>query len=110
MEINERSEEGVTIFVLEGRVDGNGAVTLDDVLHSAAAAGKHNMILEMSGVAYMNSAGLRILADVMSANREHGGDLRLVGLNDRVRRVFEIIGFDKFFRVYNTVLEAMDGF
>lgn len=110
MEIIERDENGVSVFVLSGRVDSGGAVELDTVLHQAAAGGKHNMILEMSGVAYMNSAGLRILADVMSANREHGGDLRLVGLNDRVRRVFEIIGFDKFFRVYSTVLEAMEGF
>jgi anti-anti-sigma factor len=110
VEIIERNEDGIAVFVLSGRVDSSGAVELDDILHRAVAEGKHNMILEMSGVAYMNSAGLRILADVMSANRERGGDLRLVGLNDRVRRVFEIIGFDKFFRVYNTVLEAMEGF
>jgi len=110
MNINERDQNGVTIFVLEGRVDSEGSVDLDLALRTAIAEGKYKMILDMAEVRYINSAGLRILADVLTQNKECGGDLRLVDLNPKVQRVFQIIGFDKFFSIYATIEEAMAGF
>lgn len=107
MEIQQREESGIVIFNLKGRIDSEGAVDLDIALQSAVAEGKYKMILEMEEVRYLNSAGLRSLADVLTTNREHGGDLILVGLNPKVRRVFQIIGFDKFFSTFDTVREAM---
>jgi anti-anti-sigma factor len=100
----------VTVFVIEGRVDSAGASDMDAVLQEAAAGGKHKMVLDMSGVTYINSAGLRTLADILTQNRANGGDLRLVALSPKVERVFKIIGFDKFFETFNSVDAAMVGF
>ena len=110
MNISNYDELGVSVFKLEGRVDSDGVNILTDSLRGAIADGKHNMILEMSGVDYINSSGLRILAEVLTTNREHGGDLCLVGLDSKVQRIFELIGFSKFFNIYGTVLEAMEKF
>jgi anti-sigma B factor antagonist len=106
MHITARDQKGVTVFVLEGRVDSTGASEMDSALQDAAAEGKHKMVLDMSSVTYINSAGLRTLADVLTQNRANGGDLRLVALSPKVERVFKIIGFDKFFETYNTVEAA----
>jgi anti-anti-sigma factor len=65
------------------------------------------MVLDMSDLRYISSAGLRILADVLTRNQEAGGDLKLASLNKKVQRVFEIIGFDKFFAIYETVDAAV---
>jgi anti-anti-sigma factor len=110
MNITEREQNGITIFVLDGRVDSEGAVDLDIALQAATAEGKCKMILDMSQVRYINSAGLRTLADILTQNKANGGNLLLVDLSPKVQRVFQIIGFDKFFTIYPTVEEAATGF
>lgn len=106
MQISARDQNGVTVFTLEGRVDSAGASEMDSALQSAAAEGKHKMVLDMSSVTYINSAGLRTLADILTQNRANGGDLRLVALSPKVERVFKIIGFDKFFETFLSVEAA----
>lgn len=110
MNITEREQNGVTIFVLDGRVDSEGAVDLDLALQTATSEGKHKMILDMSEVRYINSSGLRTLADILTQNKDSGGDLKLVNLNPKVQRVLQIIGFDKFFSICQTVEEAVASF
>jgi anti-anti-sigma factor len=110
MDIIERDESGVAVFVLDGRIDTAGAVDMDLALQSAAADGKHKMVLDMAQVRYIGSAGLRTMADVLTKNKEAGGDLKLVSLNRKVQRVLRIIGFDKFFSIYDTLEEALTDF
>jgi anti-anti-sigma factor len=110
MNILERDENGVTVFVLEGRIDTEGAVDMDLALQAAASEGQHKMVLDMAKVRYIGSAGLRTLADVLTKNKDAGGDLKLVALNPKVQRVFRIIGFDKFFSIYDALEAAMADF
>jgi len=110
MTITEREQNGITVYALEGRVDSEGAQTLDATLQNATADGKHKMVLEMGEVRYINSAGLRTLADILTQNQKAGGDLKLVNLHPKVRRVFQIIGFERFFNIYATVDEALAAF
>lgn len=110
MNITEREQNGVTIFSLDGRVDSEGAVDLDLALQTATSEGKYKLVLEMSEVRYINSAGLRTLADILTQTKERNGNLKLVELNPKVRRVFQIIGFDKFFDIHESVDEAVSTF
>lgn len=107
MQITSHDYDGVTVFSLDGRVDSTGAGEMDAALQQAAAEGKRKMVLDMSNVTYINSAGLRTLADILTQNRANGGDLLLVTLNPKVERVFRIIGFDKFFEIYDDVDQAV---
>ncbi len=110
MKITRHEENGITVFVLEGRIDSEGAVDLDLDLQTAAAEGRYKLILDMAKVRYLNSSGLRTLADILTQSRENGGDLRLVSLNPKVQRVFQIIGFDKFFNIFPDVAAASKDF
>jgi anti-anti-sigma factor len=110
MNISERVENGVDVFTLEGRIDTQGAVDLDLALQSAVSAEKYKMVLDMAKITYISSAGLRTLADVLTKNKEQDGDLKLVALNRKVLRVFRIIGFDKFFSIYDTLEAALADF
>ena len=110
MNITERVENGITVFVLEGRIDTEGAVDLDLALQAAVSEGQHKMALDMAEVRYIGSAGLRTLADVFTKNRAAGGDLKLVALNPKVTRVFRIIGFDRFFSIHETLEAAIADF
>jgi anti-anti-sigma factor len=110
MDITQSEKNDITVITLKGRIDSEGAVDLDLALHTATAEGKNKLILDMAEVRYLNSAGLRTLADVLTIAREDGGDLRLASLNPKVQRVFQIIGFDKFFNIYDTLEAASKDF
>ena len=107
MNIIERDQNGVTVFTLEGRVDTQGAVDMDLALQTAVSEGKHRMVLDMSELRYISSAELRTLADVLTQNKEASGDLKMSAMNKKIVRVFQIVGFDKFFSIYDTVDEAV---
>lgn len=107
MNISQSEKHGVNIFTITGRIDTQGAHELENELQSAVEAGNHKMVLDLSNVRYINSSALRTLADVLTENRDHGGDLYLVGMAPRIRRVFEIIGFDKFFVFHDSVDDAV---
>jgi anti-anti-sigma factor len=110
MNITERAENDVTVFVLEGRIDTQGAIEMDAALQAAVAQGKHKMVLDMAEVRYISSAGLRTLADILTKNKQANGDLKLAALSPRVRRVLEVIGFDNFFSIHEAAQDAIDEF
>ena len=110
MNITEREQNGIAVFKIDGRVDSDGAVMLEQHLLKATEDGHHKMVLEMADVRYINSAGLRILAEVLTINRENNGELYLVGLSNKVKRVFQIIGFDNFFKLFDDTETALNSF
>jgi len=110
MNITEREQDGIMVFVLEGRVDSEGAVDLDLALQTAVSEDHYKLVLDLADVRYINSAGLRTLADILTQTQRNGGDLKLVNLNPKVQRVMQIIGFDKFFTAYSTVEAAVEAF
>jgi anti-anti-sigma factor len=110
MNITEKTENGITVFALEGRIDTQGAVEMEQALQAAVTQGKHQMVLDMAEVRYISSAGLRTLADVLTKNKNAGGDLKLAAPSLRVTRVLQIIGFDNFFSIYDAVADAVADF
>ncbi len=110
MNITERVEGDVTVFLLEGRIDTQAAADLDQALQSAVSAGKNNLVLDMSETEYISSAGLRTLAAVLVRTKAEGGDMKLAALNTRVTRVFKIIGFDVLMSVHETPKAAVADF
>jgi len=110
MNITEQAQGDVTIFKIEGRVDTAGAVDLDLALHTAVAEDKYKMVLDLSEMRYISSAGLRTLADILTRNQENGGDLKLAAINPKILRILQIIGFDQFFEMYDDVEAAVKSF
>lgn len=110
VKISERDDEGVTVFTLEGRIDTQGAPDLDEALQAAVTQGKSWMVLDMAGTSYICSAGLRTLADVLTKNRAQDGDLKLAAVPPRVLSILQVIGFDNFFSIYDSVKDAVAAF
>ena len=110
MEITQRVEGDIIVFLPTGRIDTVASTELDQALQSAVSAGNHNMVVDMSGVEYISSAGLRALAAVQVKSKAEGGDMKLAGLNKRVTRVFNIIGFDLLMSIHATPEAAVADF
>jgi anti-anti-sigma factor len=110
MKITEREENGITVYIIDGRIDSEGAIQLDEALQAGVQEGKYRMVLDMTQVQYINSAALRTLADVITKNQANDGDLKLAALAPRVQRVLQLVGFDKFARIYPSLDEALLAF
>ena len=110
MEITQRVEGAVTVIQPDGRIDTEAAEQLDQVLQTALTEGHSRIVVDMSKVEYISSAGLRSLAAVLVRCRDEGGDMKLAALNERVTRVFKIIGFDLLMSVTDTPETAISEF
>jgi len=71
-------------------------------LHERLAAlidgqGDLSIVIELSGLEFMDAAGRRVLVHAQHRIRTHGGDIRVAGPRPTVQRVFEITGLSGFF-------------
>ena len=99
MKIQERQEGKWRILGVAGRVDSLTAPQLDAAFKQLIDDGGSWLKLDLSGVEYLSSAGLRVLLATLKAVRALAGDLQLYSPRDNVRSVLEISGFSNLFTI-----------
>lgn len=82
-------------YVLAGRLDGLNASEHQRALEQMLSSHPAGVVLDMTQLDYISSAGLRVLLVATKAARAGGGDVLLKGPRNEVREVLEISGFDK---------------
>ena len=90
MDIAKKTEGGRTIISVTGRVDTTTAPELDVGLK---LEGSETVTLDLSGVPYMSSTGLRCLLTAQKTMMAGGGSMTIVGVQPAVREVLDITGF-----------------
>jgi len=110
MEISTSDMKRVQLFEVIGRVDSTNAAELGSAMDKSVDDGKTNLVLDLSGVEYMSSAGLREMVRVLKRVKRTGGDLRIANPSERVREVLELAGLDSIFEIYPTQVEAVGSF
>jgi len=110
MDITTRTQRDVTVVALAGNLDSNTSPQAQQALDGILAGGGKKMVIDFTALDYISSAGLRVLLGTAKRLNGAGGALRLFGLNETVREVFEISGFSKILAVFTTEAEALKGF
>jgi anti-sigma B factor antagonist len=111
MEIITKELKRVQLVSVSGRVDHESAPKLEQILNELIDAGQYRIVLDMGGVNYISSAGLRVLVGGRKAVRRwNRGDLRLASLQPLVRETFELVGFTRIFDIYDDTVEAVGSF
>ncbi|MEB2289328.1 MAG: STAS domain-containing protein [Anaerolineae bacterium] len=110
MEISTSDMKRVQLFEVTGRVDSTNAAELGSAMDSSVDDGKTNLVLDLGGVEYMSSAGLREMVRVLKRVKRTGGDLRIANPSERVREVLELAGLDSIFEIFPTQVEAVGSF
>ncbi len=104
IELEERN--GVTVATLYGELDGRTAPQVQEKL-LALPAPDGRALLDMSGVSYISSAGLRALLMLYRQMAAKDGRVALVGLAENIRDVMVVTGFLEFFDDYATLQEGL---
>lgn len=105
-----RDAGGVTVVAVDGQLIVANRQELKQRIQDALDQGDRKFLLDFSGTAYVDSSGLGALVSMSKKVREVGGDLRLAGLNDDLRSLFELTKLDTLFTISETASEALAGF
>lgn len=92
---------------VEGRLAQDLNPQLEEALVGLLDQDQNRLVVDLSETSYINSGGLRTLVTAWRRARQQGGNLVLFGLNRHVQDVFEIVGFDKVFDIYESEREAL---
>jgi len=97
----------VRLITLEGTLDAPNAMAIEDEFKDLLTEHHYHVIVDLSGVDYMSSYGLRML--LIGAKSLHGteGGFYLACPNEHVSRVISVAGYDSMFPVYHSVQEAI---
>ena len=109
MEINHTNIDKVPIVSVSGRIDGATYKDLETILNELIDQNNSEIVLDLEGVVYISSVGLRVLLAAQKKVRPKNGAVKLVSLQPFVREVFEITGIIKLFSTYPNQREALDG-
>jgi anti-sigma B factor antagonist len=95
-----------TVLAVQGEVDVYTAPRLREKLVELVSQGRHEIIVNLDGVDFLDSTGLGVLVGGLKRLRSHDGDLGLVCTQQRILKVFEITGLTKVFTISDSVQAA----
>lgn len=106
MQITTYQQDGATIMAVSGRLD---AMTAPDFERDSTTIGDAKLILDLSGLAYVSSAGLRSILALAKRLQSTGGSLVLCNVSGLVKEVLEMSGFDSFLPIHPSLDAALAG-
>lgn len=105
MKIETNASNGVVAFIFEGRLDAVSAEHAEAAIMEAIAA-KGRYLYDLSSLAYISSAGLRVLLATTKAIQRQGGRYVMAAPNQDVRHILDISGFATLFPLVDTLDEG----
>jgi len=110
MDIIEKTINEIIIFKLNGNLNSNTSPELEDRIFEAIKNESKNMILDFEELDYISSAGLRVIMKTAKNLKQSEGMIVLCSMQDYVKEVFEIAGFDAYLPIVSTMDDALNQF
>lgn len=108
MNLSEQSLGDAVLVSAGGRIDLSNADAFKDSLSAAMSKAKAALVLDLSGVDYISSAGLRSLMIVFKAGKADGKAFAIAALQPLVAEIFTISRFNLVFPLFDTVRHAIE--
>ena len=105
-----KSNNGVMIVRVEGQLVVGNRNELKEHLQGLLEKGERRFLIDFAQTGYIDSSGLGALVALARKVREEGGDLRLSGLNEDLRSLFELTKLDTLFAITETPELALSSF
>lgn len=98
LNLHTEHREGLILLIPEGRLDTSTAPVFDQAVQPHTA-GASRLLIDLSQIQYVSSAGLRVFLMAAKKLQKNGGALVLCGMSPGVREVFDIAGFSRMLRI-----------
>ena len=111
MQITERRIGDLSILDVDGRMTRNeGYGSVKEQVSALLADGRRLLLLNLSGVPYMDSTSVGELVSAFITVRDNDGVLKLVGPTERISALLSVAKLDTVFEVYDHEVDAIDSF
>lgn len=100
----------ISLIKVGGYIDTTTSSELEHALSKLLKEGSYKIIIDLNNVDYVSSAGWGIFISEIKGIREHGGDLKLVGMIPEVWEVFELLEFHNILKAFDSVKDAVSDF
>ena len=102
--------DGVAILKVEGQLIVGNRQELKGLVQEGLDRGERKFVIDCTQTGYIDSSGLGALVSLSRKVREQGGELRIAGLNEDLRALFELTKLDTLFHISPTADEALASF
>jgi len=111
MEITSKQFKNCDMLSVSGRVDSSTAPQLAEALENVTGDGRYKIVLDMSDMEYMSSAGFRaLLSSQRVCKRYNRGEIVLAAVPERIQEALELAGFTELFKTYPDPIDAVGSF
>ncbi len=111
MEIHNVEYKHCDLIEVSGRIDSSTAPELAEAIKKIMDAGRFKIVIDMSKLEFISSAGLRVLiATQKNCRRYNRGELVFAGISKYIMDVFELAGFTPLFKFFDDVVAAVGYF
>jgi len=109
-ELNEKEVNEVKVIKVSGELDALVAPKLKEKLAKLIENDQYNFVIDFTELVHINSLAMGILRGKLRTVKGFGGDIKLVGLNDHIKTIFEMVGLDEIFEIYEKEEDALEKF
>lgn len=99
----------ITVIAPEGEIDLHSSAVVKEQLEPLIAEKQPKVIVDLSGVSYLDSSGLAVFIEAMQRVQAYGGMFALCGLREGVRHIFAIARLDQVFKIFPDQAAALAG-
>jgi len=110
MQITKRVKGNIEILAIKGELDLNNAGAVKTILEREINAGKIYLVIDMKNLEYIDSSGIGVFINTVNKIRSLRGIFVLMGLNDNIRRIFNLTKLTSFFKIINSEEELSSVF
>lgn len=111
MEISSTQFKHCDLVKLAGRVDSSTGPQFDEVLNAIMTNNRFHIVIDLSGVEFMSSAGLRVLINTQKqCKRFNRGEVVLASVPQSVYGALDLAGFIPLFKIFKDQTSAVGNF
>ena len=111
MEVSTNSFKHCQLITVKGRVDSNTAPELGKIISKSTDAGDFRLVIDLSGVDFISSAGLRVLMLAQkTCKRYNRGEIKLAKVPAKIKSALDLVGFTILFNFYDDPISAVGSF
>ncbi|MFH0937692.1 MAG: STAS domain-containing protein [Planctomycetota bacterium] len=103
----ETAERGVVILYLIGYLDAHTFEQLEEAINELFDARQYRIVVDLSAVEYISSAGAGVFIGALAESHEHKGNIVLLNPTQNICEVFDLLGLTQIFQIANTRSAAL---
>jgi anti-sigma B factor antagonist len=111
MNLETREDGAVTILTVSGDlVIGDPETTFKKTVTRLLEEGRVHLLVDLTGVGFLDSSGLGALVRALTQSQKEGGQTKLLGANEQIRKLLQMTKLDSVFELHEDLEAAVSSF